>query len=207
MALEQTSQPFHWAYFLALEDDLNTLSRYVEIAEPNYKTYSIEISRLLLSACAEVDSVLKQLTARIDINAKREKLSHYVNHVTAFAPEFKNFHVNIHRFGLQLRPWDTWTEGRAPLWWTAHTKVKHGRHSDFAEATLGNCINALAALYISIVHLHWEEAKDGLVGIPQLFTIPKELGGGQRWGEKGHSQLFWFRDEDNPFRQGPLLTA
>ena len=65
MALDQASQPFHWAYFLALEDDLYTLSRYVEIAKPNYETYSIEISRLLLSACAVSYTHLTLPTKRI----------------------------------------------------------------------------------------------------------------------------------------------
>ena len=100
MALDQASQPFHWAYFLALEDDLYTLSRYVEIAKPNYETYSIEISRLLLSACAEVDSVLKQLARRVAPNSECERLGQYAKHVVDFSPKFKDFYVDIHRFCL-----------------------------------------------------------------------------------------------------------
>jgi len=49
----------HWAYFLALEEDLHRLSRFVEISESNFSTHSIECARLLLASCSEAEVVLK----------------------------------------------------------------------------------------------------------------------------------------------------
>ena len=51
----------HWNYFLAIERDLEPLSRYVEFNPKNFDCYSIEIARLLLAAAAEVDIVCKQI--------------------------------------------------------------------------------------------------------------------------------------------------
>lgn len=51
----------HWNYFLAIEKDLENLSRYIEFDESNLKTYSIELTHILFSASSEVDVVMKQL--------------------------------------------------------------------------------------------------------------------------------------------------
>lgn len=56
----------HWRYFIALEQDLEGTTRYVEPAEDNFKTYSVEFTRLLLSACSEIDVVCKVLCQKID---------------------------------------------------------------------------------------------------------------------------------------------
>jgi hypothetical protein len=200
MGVAQLSTPIHWNYFLALEDDLYQLARYVEFNEANYGTYSIEIARLLLSASAEVDSVLKQLARRIEGTDTPDNIGDYFKPVTGFAPRFVNFEVTIPRHGLTLHPWEGWSKKAPPLWWTAHNKVKHQRHEKFDMATLKNCINAMAALLISVLHLYDDEAKKGmLVGLPKLFTVPPKMGGAQQWTELGHSQMFYLDDADNPF--------
>jgi len=45
----------HWQYFIAIESDLENTARYVEVAEDNFGTYSVEYSRILLSASSEID--------------------------------------------------------------------------------------------------------------------------------------------------------
>ena len=42
MAITQQPALLHWNYFLALEADLGTLSRFVELTANNFATYSIE---------------------------------------------------------------------------------------------------------------------------------------------------------------------
>lgn len=201
MALQQSVVPIHWGYFLALEDDLYTLARYVEFSRGNYETYSIEIARLLLSACAEVDSVLKQLVEKVVPGSPARNIIEYFDSVTAHSGKFVPFRVEIPRHGLELRPWVDWTRDQPPAWWSAHNQVKHHRHNRFDQATLKHCLNAMAALLVAVLHLHAEEAKEGkLVGLPKLFTVPSEMGGGQQWGALGHVQLFYLRDEENPMR-------
>jgi len=60
----------HWNYFLALESDLERVSRYIEFDKANFKTYSIELAHLLLAASSEVDVVAKTLCQRIDSKIK-----------------------------------------------------------------------------------------------------------------------------------------
>jgi len=50
----------HWNYFLALEKDIEVLSRYVEFTQKNFTCYSLEILRILFSAASEVDVVAKK---------------------------------------------------------------------------------------------------------------------------------------------------
>ena len=56
----------HWRYFLALEDDLERAFRFVEFCDENLKTHSLEFSRILMMASAEVEVVAKQLSSRIE---------------------------------------------------------------------------------------------------------------------------------------------
>lgn len=200
MPIQQSVTPVHWSYFLALEDDLYRLSRFVDFSTSNYQTYSIEIARLLLSSSAEVDSVLKQLVHRLDpTNLASNVLAYYLP-VTGHAAKFLDFKVLIPRFGIELTPWIDWAPNKSPEWWSAHNKVKHHRHSHFHDANLKNCLNSMAALLISVLHLYADEGKDGrLIGIPKLFSIPPEMGGGQRWWAMGHSQLFYLNDSENPY--------
>lgn len=67
----------HWNYFLAIEKDLENLSRYIEFAEPNLNTYSIELTHILFSASSEVDVVMKQLCNLIDPGQKVENIDDY----------------------------------------------------------------------------------------------------------------------------------
>ena len=67
----------HWNYFLALESDLERVSRYIEFDKANFKTYSIELAHLLLAASSEVDVVAKTLCQRIDSKTKLENIDDY----------------------------------------------------------------------------------------------------------------------------------
>jgi len=51
----------HWSYFLALEEDLLQLARYVEFSNANFKAYSIEMAHLLLASSSESDVLLKMI--------------------------------------------------------------------------------------------------------------------------------------------------
>lgn len=45
MGIQLSGKPkLHWNYFLALERDLETVSRYVEFTPDNYKIHSIELA-------------------------------------------------------------------------------------------------------------------------------------------------------------------
>lgn len=187
MVVERTSSRIHWNYFLALEQDLESLSRFVDFAG-NDTTYSLELARLLLGASAEVDVVLKQLCQTLDPGTDAASLSAYQPAVTASYPDFRDFEVTVPRFGLSLHPWTDWEEAKAPVWWSDHNKVKHSRHEYFERATLKNALNAMAGLYISVLHLYSKAAEEGeLLHYPRLFNVSDDHFAGNRLWRFGTS--------------------
>ena len=66
MAITSRKIEVHWNYLLAIEKDLENLSRFVEFYDDNFKCYSIEISRLLMASAAEIDVICRQICVELD---------------------------------------------------------------------------------------------------------------------------------------------
>jgi hypothetical protein len=172
----------HWNYFLALEKDLEAVSRYIEFCPDNLNTYSIELAHLLLSAASEVDTLAKCICGILDPNAKPDNINQYRDIIKA-AEESQTFDfgvkgkkdpilpdnlkhrlsalkVYVPRYNLESTPWRTWAEDKTPNWWHSYNMVKHERNLHFNKATLGNGLNALAALLaLNYVHCRVEITK------------------------------------------------
>ena len=125
MAIQQSNSLFHWNYFIALESDLIRLSRFVEFTNDNFATYSIEIARLLQSACSEVDVLAYQLCLHLDTKSKADRIDKYRSVLRQGIPELESTNIEISRYGLSLTPWSNWQEDNTPIWWSDHNKVKH----------------------------------------------------------------------------------
>jgi hypothetical protein len=166
----------HWNYFLALEKDLEVLSRYVEFTQKNFTCYSLEISRILFSAASEVDVVAKELCKKINPNSSASNINHYRDEIRTTYPSLHTFKVTIPRFGLELTPWSNWSDvNGVPDWWTAYNKVKRQRNTDYERGNLQNCLNAAAGLFVVILYFYKEEAKKAeLIPIPSLFRVTDE---------------------------------
>jgi len=171
----------HWNYFLALERDLESVSRYIEFCADNLNTYSIELAHLLLSAASEVDTLAKCICTLLDPNAKAENINHYRGIIKASEdsetyPFFikgnqpvvadKHRHrlselrVYVPRYNLECIPWESWATDKNPDWWHSYNKVKHERSRHFNKATLKNALEALSALLaMNYVHCRLEIAK------------------------------------------------
>lgn len=174
MAIERNDTLIHWNFFLALEEDLERLARFVDLSA-NDATYSLEIARLFLSACAETDVVMKQLVKKYVADSEAASINAYFPVISARLPRFVRFVAEIPRHRLVLRPWESWREKNPPFWWQDHNKVKHHRHEHFPKANLKNCVNSVAALYCATLHLYAEQAEAGhLLTVPRLFTAGPE---------------------------------
>ena len=154
----------YWDYYLTIEDDLITASRYVEFVEDNYCCYSVEFARILLVVCSELDMAFKVLCQTIDPSSKADKIKAYHPVITG---KFKNF-VNVKRyvrsFKLVLDPFKDWDGTKPPHWWTfGYNKIKHQRNVYFHHANLKNTLDATAALQIVLFHLYslQERREDG----------------------------------------------
>lgn len=162
MAILQTSRYFtHWNYFLALEKDLENLSRFIEFSEDNWTSYSLEMARIILAAAADVDVLLKSLCKRESPSVSAESINSYMNVINDKLPNIPAFEARLPRWGLNLIPWENWSRNAVPDWWTAYNKVKHHRGEHYPKANLHNTINAVAALYIINLYFYKEQAENG----------------------------------------------
>jgi len=144
----------HWNYFLAIEQDLQNVSRYIEFSNANLTTYSIELTHILLSASSEVDVLMKQLCALIEPNAPTNNINDYRAIIKAHLNSFIDEEVVINRYGLSYKPWENWHGHQNPDWWRSYNNVKHQRNQYYPEANLQNTINAVGALLVAIVYYY-----------------------------------------------------
>lgn len=162
----------HWSYFLCLEEDVIRLSRWIEFSEDNFNCYSIEIARLLMTASAEVDVVTKLVCKSIDEKSKAESINAYQQVIARKFPSISKGLTSIPRYGIDLSPWDSWSNPKSPPeWWSATNKIKHYRSEHFKKATLINLLNSMAGLLIMITLLYRDKV-NRLYPLTELF-IPK----------------------------------
>jgi hypothetical protein len=129
MGIKEFESPLYWRYFLALEEDVVSLSKYIEFTNDNFDTYSIELSSLLLSAGSEVDAVAKQVCRTINPKTKASNIGHYGSQIQAALPVVGRYELTIPRFGLVLRPWSSWAgkTRKSPVWWRTRSALIHFR--------------------------------------------------------------------------------
>jgi len=61
MGIKYEGTKIHWNNFLAIEQDFEKLSRYIEFCEDNNNTFSIELARIIMSASQKIDVILKNI--------------------------------------------------------------------------------------------------------------------------------------------------
>jgi hypothetical protein len=172
MGIQTTKIEPHWNYFLAIERDLDDLSRYVEFNEKNFNCFSVEIARILLASSAEVDVVCKQICRVINAQSTADNIEKYRGEIKEAYPSLPRLGVVLPRFGLRLVPWDEWNADGVPFWWTAYNKIKHHRDSEYERANLKNALNAVAGLFVMVLYLYKKKAQSGeLLPTPQLFRV------------------------------------
>jgi len=162
----------HWSFFLALDEDLERLARYIEFCDDNLECYSLELARTLMTAAAEVDVVAQQLCERLEPATAQRDITTYRETILRHYPQFPQSKASVLHERIVLTPWEQWTEARAPVWWRAHNKVKHERHRHFSQATLKNALNAVGGLMIITLYLYRQAARDGLLSpSPRIFNV------------------------------------
>ena len=176
MGIQENQRLLHWNYFLALEADIEHLSRYVEFSRHNFGTFSIQIAHILLASSSEVDVVAKQLCRRIDSNSNALNIGHYRETIKPEIPELENITISLPRYGLELTPWEKWQEDKTPLWWKSYNKVKHQRDEHYREANLKNVLNAMSGLFSLILYFYRDIIEGrSIEPPPSIFTSPPSI--------------------------------
>lgn len=164
MGIQANGNLVHWNYYIALEQDLAKLARFVEFSEGNFNTYSIELAHLLLAASSEVDVVIKALCNLKNPDKNHRNINDYKETILASIPELSIEKCYIHRYGLTLEPWSNWNGEENPLWWRSYNNVKHQRDAHFPDANLKHTLNAVAALSLVVLYYYREVfSKDELI--------------------------------------------
>jgi hypothetical protein len=164
---------------MALEADVENLSRFIDFDPANYSAFSIEMAHLMLAAASEVDVVAKLVCKKIIAKSKAENITQYRSIIKKAFPQFCQMKVLMPRYELTLEPWKNWRSNRTPNWWNYYNRVKHERDKYFNQANLENTLNAITGLYVTLLHFYLEEANTGmLIPSPRLFRIEKQYDGG-----------------------------
>jgi len=165
----------YWNYFIALESDVENLSRYIEFTTDNFPTYSIELSRMLLSVCSEFDVIAKILCKREYPQKKAENITDYCSILTNKIPALHNIKVFIPRHGLELTPLYNWKNNSTPDWWHGYNNVKHERNLYYKDANLKNLLNSMAGLFLFLLYLYRDNSCKCLLDpMPTLFILDNE---------------------------------
>jgi hypothetical protein len=178
MGIHHSEVPAHWSYFLALEDDVQRLSRWIEFSKSNEAVYSIELARLLMTAAAEADVVARAVCAHIRPKAKADSIHEYQRVLCDAKPAIVKTRISMPIYGLAFHPWSNWKEPKtAPAWWSGNNKVKHQRSEHFKEANLKNVLNATAGLLVLLLILYGFDrpyiSPAPRIYVPSTFGIPE----------------------------------
>jgi len=171
----------HWEYYLSLVADLEQASCYVEIANENFETFSLEFTRLLLGTGSEIDVVAKLLCSQYCSAAKCKNIDDYRETLKKWAPGICDVEVAMPRYNLTFVPWEDWKTDKNPDWWKAYNNVKHHRDQFYKEANMGGCLKALAGLCVLVAYLYYEErTSKGLGSRPPIMFLDSKYKKGGR---------------------------
>lgn len=137
----------HWTYFLMLEEKLQGTFDYVQCHEKNFPVFSNQNTALLQLIGAEIDSFFK-----VYFNLEDDKGGTMATYREKAKKEegFTTQLIKSHSFGMEWTPFVAFGEesGKSPVWWKAYTGIKHNRVTNMESGSLGNCLEALAALFL-----------------------------------------------------------
>lgn len=133
-----------------LIEKLDDLLLYIEPTQYGLKTYSHKTRELLILACTEIENVWKQYMRIADYKSSNAHNLCTSDYIKLKEPLFlQEYEVRLKPFENvePIKPfveWDQEISTQSLIWYNAYNQTKHDRYSHFAEATLFNCINAVA---------------------------------------------------------------
>ncbi len=172
----------HWEYLVTLDDDLDKVSRFIEIDEKNFTTFSIELVRILLAAGSEIDVVAKVLCESINSAGTYCNIDDYRNSIVSEYQKLPTMVIDVPQYGIEITPWKNWASEINPDWWKAYNNVKHERHRYFEKANLENTINAVSGLFLLVLCLHWRQSDRKRLNEPLMLSAGRYMVG-TRWGD------------------------
>lgn len=145
-----------WNYYLHLEEDFIKLTRYIAVHKDNYKTFSDEIHKQLLSVAMEFENLNKKISKELqETLSEKCNISHFTNWLFKDENLWKNIVIKVlySKENIELTPFKKekfkdkdGKEKEQMLWWKAYNAIKHDRYSSYSDVNFEHLLNALAAL-------------------------------------------------------------
>ena len=181
----------HLEYYMALESDLEKCSRYVDFSETNFTTHSLEFARIIMAACAEIDTIAKEFCNLINTQSTSRNILEYANEILSVSPNITKIEIASPRYNLKVKPWDSWGGTVSPNWWKANNNIKHDRANNYEDANFFNALSATGGL-LSIL-LYFYNYKDGKQLEISAFDGPRLLcvTDGSQGGDWENGGIFW----------------
>ncbi|MCF6808187.1 hypothetical protein L3V79_07530 [Thiotrichales bacterium 19S9-12] len=140
----------HYMSFKAIENDLLSLLRYVDLNENNYCTTSAEIRKVLLISCQMVEIIGKGiLDSECDNLPVKDRVSfpeYFMNTLKVRCSNDISV-VTPRIYNEFFKPWYT---DKINSWWGAYNNIKH---NNLKGGTFINCLYAICAFYSLIVYI------------------------------------------------------
>lgn len=133
-----------------LLDKLEELFLYIEPDQMGLNAYGHKTRELLLLACTEVENAWRQYMDLANHTPSRKDYTTN-DYVKLCQPLFlSEYEVKLKPYKnvQSIRPFDSWSSSEPTnslSWYVSYNKTKHDRAKYFSEATLWNCIQAIAA--------------------------------------------------------------
>lgn len=142
----------YWRYYLLLEKKFIDTLNYVELAEENFSTYSVEYAHQLLAIGSELDTFFK-IYCGFDLCGRGKNIVDYTRHIMNECPQITTQGVGIDNTEITLTPYEEWSQwstqsGNLLSWWDSYNLVKHNRQENITKAAMENVVTSLAALHL-----------------------------------------------------------
>ncbi len=137
-----------------LLERLAALSQYVDLDERNLGVFSQQLRELLLLACIDVEVSFRAMFSLSVPETTEDSRLTTGNYFRICEPFFlREYEVKLRHFPTLpgFRPFLAWDAARPTAslpWFSAYNAIKHNREGALHRATLGACLNALAAAAI-----------------------------------------------------------
>lgn len=154
MYIDFTRPTARWEYFLAIESDLQALTTCITFAEDNYGTYSSELTKIIITACSEIDVVVSLMTKELGLTKKKPNFGDHRPVLFKSANTLFTEDIVVKRFNLLLQPFHSWSDDQELVWHKNYNDLKHHRDSSFKQGSLGNALVSVSALFTLLVHYY-----------------------------------------------------
>ena len=179
---------YYYTAFKSLERDLRDLSYYVDIKEAHYSVDSVEIRKIVFSACSLIETAGKSL-------CKKEKGENQSIAELIYEELNKNgFDLSCVGIFINKKKFTPWYEGKLS-WWTTYNKCKHEPNPSEKIEFFKAAIESVCALCVIVVYLtatantemYWHASDFLKIGKssgnkPDLYSSPNKSTHGFFWG-------------------------